>query len=1631
MINNIKKSIFLLFILVFVGITNVSAATKNIEVTNIEVKDKSGTITVVDPVFESNEVTSNITFNQIDDFVTFELTLKNNESEKYKITSITDNNTNENIQVEYSFSKDFINTGDTSKVTLKLTYKNKLLNVDQISLNDLTIKINLVNEDGDSEEIIINPTTGDNIFHYLVLLIIALVGIGLIVAKKKVKGIKIGSLFVVLAVVLLPLAVFANEKYEIKVKFNDIVIKGEYETYNISIDPGNGAPVETRQITYGEKLGDLPANPSKDGYTFDKWVDEEGNEVTKDTVITKEISVIASYNIVTYNISYDLDDGSLPSGKSNPTEYTIESQSITLNNPEKRGYTFAGWSGTGIDGQTTEVTIDHGSKGDRSYKAHYLAKDDTKYTVIHKFQKLSDGYDEETVEEHGTTGSTVPAPRKTRTGFVTPTVQNVTIEADESASVTYVYDRETYAFSITDRTYVDSTSTTDGTYPYGTSITVKAQERAGYNFAWSDGNTEYERTFELSEETNLTPEYTADDNTPYVVKHYKMDLDGVNYTIADTQNLSGTTDSPITPAVNTYEGFTSPEVQSTTIGGDGHTVVDYYYTRNQVTVTFTNTEYIEEEVTTGEHYYGEQITLTAKERDGYTFTGWTTGETNNPLTITVGTSDIDIGPLYKSDGYTVTYNVNGGSSIDAQIVNDGEKATRPATDPTKNGYTFVDWYKDSELTIVFNFNTPITEDTTIYAKWKKEQFPVVFSHEGECIFNGSDGVLTGDDCEYADGVNKYIDTGINLYNVTNINEDYEIGFTIVSYDPDEQESQATLMNTKLEGNGYPGVVFRRRDAASQFDISSKSTSTENVRKYINIAGINDVKIYRIYNSELDTQEIFYSINDGEKIKLNDLSQFNPVFNMSVWFGAAPKDATATEAQRYLKGTLSNMYIKVGTYGEERNKFEVTFDTDGGSNVEKQIVRKGGVATRPLYVPTKTGYSFVDWYADSEFTTLYDFTTPINDDITIYAKFEQDPFSLVFSHEGECTFNGKTGVLTGDDCAFADGMRKYIDTGINLYNSENHDKDYEIGFTIVSYSLENQDSQATFMNTKYEASNYPGVVFRRRNGDTTYDLSSRKTTSANETKLFEFGTINKFKLYRIYNSESGVQEIFYSINDGEKVKLNDLSQFNPEFDLSVWFGAAPTNATATDARRYLTGTLSDMYIKLGTYHEEESNNYTVTLNANGGSVSPTSITVNIGDAIGTLPTPTAPAGKSFTGWYTELTGGIEVTSTYVPNTDIEIYARYTNQEFTVTFDTDGGSEVSSQTVSYGSTATRPTTDPTKTGYVFDDWYTDDTYTTKFNFDTPITSDTTIYAHFVKVCEDNENITRLSENTCSNNENITIGDGIVCKRAVKLHEETCSQTDGNYYCSGAGYTTSGSKGTSTITYGSCGTSGTLTSGDAFTCDVNGDEKFDELTERFYYVSDYYDTSAKEFDDSTAVLIYYNNVTSGVSCNKNTYAYDSSGQNYNGPRTLVSQLPTTSQWSNISLKSDTRAILAEYQSTHDSPITTGGTLPTNFSYEGYAARLLTAKELMTGCNLTEVGRYTKGELDSCNYVMENTKYAKSSIGSYGPWLETPNASGSYFVWLVGVDSRFVISSYGVSTAIYYGARPAIEVPKAKISY
>ena len=78
-------------------------------------------------------------------------------------------------------------------------------------------------------------------------------------------------------------------------------------------------------------------------------------------------------------------------------------------------------------------------------------------------------------------------------------------------------------------------------------------------------------------------------------------------------------------------------------------------------------------------------------------------------------------PVY----YNVTFDTNGGTSVESQNVEKGKKAERPAN-PTKSAtdtvsYTFANWYSNSSLTTVFDFDTPITEDIILYAKWTESK----------------------------------------------------------------------------------------------------------------------------------------------------------------------------------------------------------------------------------------------------------------------------------------------------------------------------------------------------------------------------------------------------------------------------------------------------------------------------------------------------------------------------------------------------------------------------------------------------------------------------------------------------------------------------------------------------------------------------------------------------------------------------------------------------------------------------------------------------------------------------------------------------------------------------------------------
>ena len=89
---------------------------------------------------------------------------------------------------------------------------------------------------------------------------------------------------------------------------------------------------------------------------------------------------------------------------------------------------------------------------------------------------------------------------------------------------------------------------------------------------------------------------------------------------------------------------------------------------------------------------------------------------------TTGSTTQNVGVTYTC--HSVTFNAQGGSGVNPQLVADGGHATEPAA-PTKTGYTFAGWYKDSALTQAWDFGADtVTADVTLYAKWTPVDYTV-------------------------------------------------------------------------------------------------------------------------------------------------------------------------------------------------------------------------------------------------------------------------------------------------------------------------------------------------------------------------------------------------------------------------------------------------------------------------------------------------------------------------------------------------------------------------------------------------------------------------------------------------------------------------------------------------------------------------------------------------------------------------------------------------------------------------------------------------------------------------------------------------------------------------------------------
>ena len=532
-------------------------------------------------------------------------------------------------------------------------------------------------------------------------------------------------------------------------KRNTAVLTLEKGNYVASVT-GNGTYKVGASITIDATLS---ANAT--GYT-NSWVNWTNNNTqytaTKNATITMPATALTlkangTRTINNYTIEYDLDGGKLPSGKTNPGSYTVETTTFTLNNPEKQGYIFAGWTGSNGTTKQTTVTIAKGTTGNKSYKANWTTEGTiTAYKVEHYQMNLSgSGYAlKDTQNLTSETDSNVTATAKTYDGFtydstITGTVASGKVKPDGSLVLKLYYKRNQYKYTVvkgTGTTLLSGNTASNASVYYGTTINLKAKANDGYTWSkWTSSKTDlvghqtnantsitmpagdltmtstaiansytihfdkndsgatgsmndmpmtYDKAKNLTEnaftkigynfdkwntESNgsgtsysdkesvinlavsgtvtLFAQWKEKGDTPYKVEHYLMNTSG-NYpsTATDVDNLEGTTGQELTLAnlkrteakYNVANGIVydhgtvgGSTVTKTTIAADGSRVIKLYYKRNQYQYTVSagkGTTLSSGNTATAKLYYGATITLKATANTGYTWSKWTSSNTN-------------------------------------------------------------------------------------------------------------------------------------------------------------------------------------------------------------------------------------------------------------------------------------------------------------------------------------------------------------------------------------------------------------------------------------------------------------------------------------------------------------------------------------------------------------------------------------------------------------------------------------------------------------------------------------------------------------------------------------------------------------------------------------------------------------------------------------------------------------------------------------------------------------------------------------------------------------------------------------------------------------------------------------------
>ena len=708
------------------------------------------------------------------------------------------------------------------------------------------------------------------------------------------------------------------------------------------------------------------------------------------------------------------------------------------------------------------------------------------------------------------------------------------------------------------------------------------------------------------------------------------------------------------------------------------------------------------------------------------------------------------GRVLVTEVYTVTFDSYGGTPVPPkQEVEYGHTATKPA-DPTLKGYTFAFWYlgEDEQNATAYDFNTPVTENITLTAKWTQNTYTVTFDP------NGGNELAEADKTKVVKIGEAYGELPTPTrkgYNFAGWYTEAEEG-TVVTADTTVSAMTDHTLYAHWEAKkaNVHIMIFKSNDLGTP--IVDRAYTTD-----------------AVYGDTLDLAEIDPSSYLDFDFEIDGGWYDDGLFNLYKKYVSgeqANKPAALTKLQ--ITGNWQNLklivteLVPVVYFKSAEALAEYQNDHSKVENIIFTTKARVGSTLPTADAPTATrdGYTFTFWSREGQIGTDVTGQT-VNGWTNLVANWEartDTPYTVehyLENLDGNYALDTTEHLKGTTDTTVTAAAKSYdnftydstvpdtVASGniaadgslvLKLFYTRNT-YDYTVRHIkqLPDGSYDEANAEVETLSGKFEAlaavtaKDY-GEHYPTNDADTKQNIKIKKGLTIDvkydldeHTLTFETNGGSAINPVTVRHGNAVARP-----TDPTKDKYTFIGWYvDPEFTAKYDFATVLEADKTIYAKFELTSTpIGDIYVRYDVLHIKQLPDGTYDLaNAEVEHLSAkkdTTVTAVIKDYRATHHVNVNRTLSKLTGTAIQPYMGVDGKPVY---TILSVY--YDLDFHTLTFDTMGGSKIAPETVRHGLTVAKPK-DPVNGGYIFDGWYTDKTYRTPYNFATPLSQYTTIYA-----------------------------------------------------------------------------------------------------------------------------------------------------------------------------------------------------------------------------------------------------------------------------------------------------------------